>query len=106
MIHGLPERLHELRNGYHLSQRQVSEKIGVSPSIISGYETGERTPSAEILLSLSNLYNCSTDYLLGKRQNVPSAVLNVDGLTTDQMQVIQTIIAEFRKGNESSHNLN
>lgn len=105
MINGLPERLHELRNGYRLSQRQVSEKIGVSPSIISGYETGERTPSTEILLSLSNLYNCSTDYLLGKRQNVPSAVLNADGLTADQLQVIRTIIAEFRKGNESSHTM-
>lgn len=102
MIHGLPERLHELRNSYRLSQRQVSEKIGVSPSIISGYETGERTPSTEILLALSNLYNCSTDYLLGKQQSSPGAVLNADGLTADQLQAIQTIIAELRIGNEVS----
>lgn len=102
MIHGLPERLHELRNSYRLSQRQVSEKVGVSPSIISGYETGERTPSTEILLALSNLYNCSTDYLLGKQLNAPCAVLSVDGLTADQLQAIQTIIAELRKTNENS----
>lgn len=102
MIHGLPERLHELRNSYRLSQRQVSEKIGVSPSIISGYETGERTPSTEILLALSNLYNCSTDYLLGKQQSSPGAVLNADGLTADQLQAIRTIISELRIGNEVS----
>lgn len=102
MIHGLPERLHELRNSYRLSQRQVSEKIGVSPSIISGYETGERTPSTEILLALSNLYNCSTDYLLGKQQSSPGAVLNADGLTADQLQALRTIISELRIGNEVS----
>lgn len=102
MIHGLPERLHELRTNYHLSQRQVSEKIGVSPSIISGYETGERTPSTEILLALSNLYNCSTDYLLGKQQNAPDTVLDADGLTANQLQAIQVLISEFRNGNKAS----
>ena len=102
MIHGLPERLHELRSSYCLSQRQVSEKIGVSPSIISGYETGERTPSTETLLALANLYDCSTDYLLGKQQSVPNTVLNADGLTVNQLQAIQTIIVELRNGNNSS----
>ncbi|MFA9228678.1 MAG: helix-turn-helix domain-containing protein, partial [Agathobacter rectalis] len=66
MIKNLAGRLKELRIQNKLTQKQVSELLGISPSIISGYETGERTPSAEILLSLSYLYKCSTDYLLGK----------------------------------------
>ena len=40
--------------------------IGVSPSITSGYETGERAPGTEAPLALSYLYRCSADYLLGK----------------------------------------
>ena len=71
MIKNLAGRLKELRIQNKLTQKQVSELLGISPSIISGYETGERTPSAEILLSLSYLYKCSTDYLLGKSNDMP-----------------------------------
>ncbi len=44
MIKGLPEKLRNLRTRYKYSQKQVAQKLGVSPSIVSGYETGERTP--------------------------------------------------------------
>ena len=64
MINGLPEKLKALRVQFGLSQKQVAEKLEVSPSIVSGYETGERTPSTENVLALSYLYNVSTDYLL------------------------------------------
>ena len=58
MIQGLAERLKKLREKYHYSQKDVAKQLNISPSIVSGYETGERTPSAEKLLSLSSLYHC------------------------------------------------
>ena len=61
MIKNLPEKLKSLRTKYGFSQKQVADKLGVSPSIVSGYETGERTPSTVILLSLTYLFGCSTD---------------------------------------------
>lgn len=70
MIKGLPERLREMRMKLKLSQKQVAERLNSSISSISGYETGEKTPSAEQLLALSYLYNCSVDYLLGKQKEV------------------------------------
>lgn len=70
MIKGLPEKLHDLRLKFKLSQKQVAERLDLSNSVISGYETGEKTPSAEQLLALSYLYNCSVDYLLGKQKEV------------------------------------
>ena len=93
MIKGLPERLQELRAKYGYSQRQVADKIKVSPSIVSGYETGERTPSTEVLLQLSSIYKCSTDYLLGKESNYPQILLDVSDLTDAQIQAIQNLIA-------------
>lgn len=57
MINGLPDRLKALRLKYHYSQKQVADLLNMSPSIVSGYETGERTPSVEVLLSFSYLYN-------------------------------------------------
>ncbi|MCC8152675.1 MAG: helix-turn-helix domain-containing protein [Lachnospiraceae bacterium] len=96
MINGLPQKLKTLRNQYGYSQKQVAAKLGVSPSIVSGYETGERTPSTEILLALSYLYQCSTDYLLGRQVSTPSIVLNTTDLTERQIQAIHTLIESIQ----------
>lgn len=96
MIKDLPNKLKELRIKYGYSQKQVAEKIGVSPSIVSGYETGERTPSTEVLLSLSYLYNSSTDYLLGKQSTVPKFVIDTDGLTNKQLNAIIQLIETIK----------
>lgn len=97
MIKGLPEKLKELRWQANLSQRDVAKRLGVSPSIISGYETGERTPSAENLLALSFLYKCSTDYLLGKDDAPPHVFLDTNGLTIRQIQLLSDLIGTMRK---------
>ena len=92
MIKDLPQKLRSLRVSYGYSQKQVAEKLGISPSIVSGYETGERTPSTEILLSLSYLYNVSTDYLLGKQTAAPSAALDISKLTDKQKAALSNLI--------------
>ena len=96
MIKDLPNRLRDLRIKYGYSQKEVSEKIGVSPSIVSGYESGERTPSTQVLLSLAYLYGCSTDYLLGKQNDSSKLVLDVSGLSDKQISAIKNI-AEVMK---------
>ena len=65
MINGLGERLQKQRQILKLSQKEVAVAIGVSSSVISNYESSERVPSVENLMSLANLYKCSVDYLLG-----------------------------------------
>ena len=97
MINGLPDKLRSLRTKYGFSQKQVADKIGVSPSVVSGYETGERTPSTEVLLSLSYLYNTSSDYLLGRQVNSPESMISVDGLTDDQISAILNLIESIKK---------
>ena len=82
----------ELRIKHGLSQKQVADKLNLSPSIISGYETGERTPSVENILALSYLYKCSTDYLLGKQTDNPYTNLDTKGLTDIQIIAIQNLI--------------
>jgi transcriptional regulator with XRE-family HTH domain len=96
MIKGLPEKLQELRAKYGYSQKQVAEKIKVSPSVVSGYETGERTPSTEALLALSYLYRCSTDYLLGKKENTNMNVINVDGMSERQVEALRLLVDSIK----------
>ena len=97
LINGLPERLKKMRSKHGFSQRAVAEYLGASPSIISGYETGERTPSVEALLSLSYLYRCTTDYLLGKDLNDPQEILCTDGVTDKQIQAIRILSASLNE---------
>lgn len=97
MIKGLPERLKKLRTQMNLSQKYVADQLKVSPSIISAYETGERTPSTENILLLSYLFKCSTDYLLGKDKEKPSAVLSVEGLSNAQISAVIGVIRAFRE---------
>lgn len=97
MIKGLPEKIKSLRIKYGYSQKQIADKLQISPSIISGYETGERTPSTEVLLSLSYLFNCSTDYLLGKQSVAPQFVIDTNGLTTNQVNAITKLVEAIKE---------
>ena len=97
MIQGLPQKLKEMRNTYRLSQKQVAERLGVSPSIVTAYETGERTPTTEALLALSYLYKCSTDYLLGRKTPETSYSLDISGLSEEQIQAIRLLIGTIRE---------
>ncbi len=96
MINGLPERLRDMREKLSYSQREVAKRLNVSPSLISGYETGERTPSVEILLQLSYFYKCSVDYLLGKSRDNKVMEIPVDKLTSNQIQILTDLITEFQ----------
>ena len=92
MINGLPEKLKALRMKYSLSQKEVAQMLDISPSIVSGYETGERTPSTENLLALSYLYKCTTDYLLGRERREPSATLDISHLSDQQIQLLSELV--------------
>ena len=98
MISKLSERIRELRINRKLSQRDLADILGVSPSIISAYEIGERTPSVDVIVSLSYFFNCTTDYLLGKSNNEPSEAYNeFSGLTKEQTKALRCIINGLKK---------
>ena len=58
------EKLKCLRTGRKMTQQDLSEALGVSKSIISYYESGDRYPSYEILVRIARIFHTSTDYLL------------------------------------------
>lgn len=93
MIENLGERVRALRMSQHLSQTELSKRIGVTNALISAIEKGERSPSLETLIKLSRQFKVSTDYLLGIKSKEP---INLDGLSPDEVQAITTIIASLR----------
>lgn len=63
------KNLRNARKNNSLTMKELGQKIGVSESTISLYENGKRQPDNETIIKLSNILNCSTDYLLGIDEN-------------------------------------
>lgn len=59
-------RFKELRNSLGLSQKEFADILFVNQTAVSQWERGVTTPSPNILLRICDLYNVTTDYLLGR----------------------------------------
>ena len=68
-------RLRELRKNRGLRQKDIAEKIGVSPQSYGYYENGINKPDPEMLIKLANFFQCSTDYLLGREDDFGNIVV-------------------------------
>ena len=58
--------LRSLRKQQGLTQKEVADKLGIHCTTYTKYETGASEPSFEMLNKLADLYDISTDYLLGR----------------------------------------
>ena len=65
----ISKKLKELREEKGYLQKFIADKIGVRSNTLSGYENGTRSPDPEMILKLAELYDVSTDYLLGRTNN-------------------------------------
>jgi len=61
----LGKRLRYLRDRRGLSQKFVAKKFGFANNTLSGYESGDRKPSPELIAKFAEFYEVTTDYLLG-----------------------------------------
>lgn len=63
---GYYKRIRELREDHDLTQRQLATILNITQPQYFRYEQGYRDIPTDILLALANLYNTSTDYILGR----------------------------------------
>lgn len=84
------ERLRVARNKLKLTQKEVANKLGIHQSTYTKYETGDSDPSSEMLLKLSEIFEVSTDYLLGRdeKENKPASV-STDGQSEEMKELIR-----------------
>ena len=61
----LSKRLKELRIENNYSQYEIANLIGITQVTYSHYELGRRSVSIQNLVKIAQIYNVSTDYLLG-----------------------------------------
>ena len=64
----LPEILLLLRNEQGLTQEQAAEGQGITYRSYRRYESGEREPTASVLVRMADFYGVSLDYLVGRSE--------------------------------------
>ena len=82
-------RIKTLRSQSHMTQRELAQKIGLTPKMISFYEKSERIPPADIIIKFVDIFNVSADYLLGL-SNSPDAkeVIHGEQLSTEEKEIV------------------
>lgn len=86
-------RLKELREGRELNQSDIAKKLNISTAAYSYYENEKRDIPTNVLKLLSEFFNCTIDYLLGKTniRNIEDEFKfayhkEIEGLTEDEIK--------------------
>lgn len=80
--------LKSLRMQNNLSQQQLAKTLGVKQNTLSNYENGITQPDLNLIIKISDYFNCSIDYLLGHQTK---NTVYLDSLTENQKEVISLI---------------
>lgn len=77
------KRLRMLREDLGLKQDSLADLLNVNRASISLYESNKRKPSQKILMKYAEIFDVSTDYILGNSRNLKKgedyATINVYG---------------------------
>ncbi|WP_379134394.1 helix-turn-helix domain-containing protein [Paenibacillus sp. sgz500958] len=71
------DRIRKLRTNIKLKQRQLGDLVGVSTQVISNWERGYSSPDNEDMAKLAEILKTSTDYLLGRVEDIFSDQLDM-----------------------------
>lgn len=64
------DRLKKMRIAKGLNMKQAAKEMGLSYTTYVGYEKNEREPNSETLSLLADFFSCSTDYLIGRSEQI------------------------------------
>ena len=85
-------RLKELRTEKGLMQEDVAKAINVQNYTIGNWERERSEPSVSAIIDLADYFGCTTDYLLGRENDLGLVEINSD-LSGDE----QELINQYRK---------
>ena len=88
------ERLKYLRTSRKLSQKELAERLNIAKSVISFYESGDRMPSYDVLIKIAQIFNVTTDYLLGLEKK---RLVDLSELSEDDVAVVTLVIDALKK---------
>ena len=79
------KKLHSLMKDNKITQQELAEKLNVRRGSVSNWVTDRRMPDSDTIVDLANIFNVTTDYLLGNDKNIKDDI-NSKGLMFDNAQ--------------------
>lgn len=92
-------RLRLLREERQMSQLELSKSLGIGNVTLSQYENGARKPDNDTLVKISNYFDVSTDYLLGKTEwKKPPSLTQKD--ERDIQRELEQMVSDLNSGQD------
>ncbi|MDE6670653.1 MAG: helix-turn-helix domain-containing protein [Ruminococcus sp.] len=88
------EIMKELRKDRKISQTKIAEDLKITQRMYSTYETGDRTPTIDILMEIANYFNVTLDFLTGNETK------RLEPLTEEERKMLKN----YRELNETHQN--
>ena len=105
-------RIKELRKKLGMNQKQLAAKLNIADSTLSYWENGKFEPDQKNIFAMSEMFDVSIDYLLGKSDtpsppelSIPNVLQNVpmafhrgefEDLTQGEVDALARIAMEFK----------
>lgn len=87
-MEALRNRLRKAREARQLSQTTLGHLAGCGQGKISAYETGKSRPQYQTLVHIADALQVSTDYLLGRTDEMERKITLKDVLAEDEIDLI------------------
>lgn len=92
MTSALSENIKKVRLSAKMNQVEFAKQLNVTKQCISNWENDNVVPSIEMLVKIADMFNVSTDYLLGRTDK---QYVDVSELTVEQIGHILLIIKDL-----------
>lgn len=92
-------RIKELRLSSDMTQYELAYRIGLNQTAIGKYERGELEPSISTLKKLSEIFECSIDYIVGHSDDFGAISIKNEKPALALSQDEQKLLETYRKLN-------
>lgn len=79
-----------------MTQKEVADILGIGQSTYKNYECGIREPNGDTIVQLADLFNVTTDYLLGRDTGEPEPLDELAGrfnMTALEKKILEGYLA-------------
>ncbi|BEP28786.1 helix-turn-helix domain-containing protein [Helicovermis profundi] len=96
----------ELLKEFKYTQSDLAKKLNVTQASISRYLSGQMQIDIDTLKEIANIFNVSTDYLLGRSEIKTSEEttninafhsISTDGLSKEEIDLVKAMVEQLKK---------
>ena len=88
------KKLHSLMKDNKITQQELAEKLNVRRGSVSNWVTDRRMPDSDTIVDLANIFNVTTDYLLGNDKNIKDDINSKDLIFDNAQDALKFILKQ------------